>query len=186
MSERLSVAEVVRQFRSQLKRFIGNRVDSAEDTEDILQDVFYQLAEADQLMKPIEQISGWLYSVARNRIVDSYRKKRPSLISDYLSEGEEEEESIISDISEILISNSDTPEREYLKTMIWEELEKALSELPSEQRQAFELNELQGMSFKEMALLTGETESTLISRKRYAVLHLRIRLCNLYEELVTF
>lgn len=186
MSEKQSVAEVVRQFRSRLRSFIRQRVSSVEDSEDILQDIFYQLAEADQMSKPIEQISGWLYSVARNRIVDSYRKNRPTLLSEHAAYEDEDSEYALDDLSALLATSDDNPEFEYLKSIIWEELEKALAELPPEQRQAFELNELQGMSFKEMASLTGETENTLISRKRYAVLHLRERLFGLYQELVTF
>lgn len=185
LSEKATVAEVVRQFRSRLKSFIRQRVGTAEDAEDVLQDVFYQLADADGMMKPVEQMSGWLYAVARNRIIDQYRKKRPELIADQLIAGDEDDEAM-QDISDLLESPDDTPDKEYLKTMIWEEFERALSELPGEQRQAFELNEMQGMSFKEMAALTGETENTLISRKRYAVLYLRTKLVDLYDELVTF
>lgn len=184
LAKRPNITEVVKQLRVRLKGFIRKRVNSEEDAEDVLQDVFYQLAEADQMMKPIEQISAWLYTVARNRITDLYRKKKPESIGDFYSDREDED--ILSEIGDILVEDNNSPELEYLKSMIWVEMEKALSELPEEQRSVFEMNELQGMSFKEIAQLTGETENTLISRKHYAVLHLRKRLRELYDDLINF
>lgn len=183
LARRPDIAQVVKEFGSRLRGFIRKRVNSAEDSEDILQDVFYRLAEADQLMKPVEQLSGWLFTVARNRITDFYRKKRPDLPA----VGSEEEDEVILDELTGLMAGSDTsPELEYLRSMIWEELERALDELPPNQRTVFEMNEFEGMSFKEIAALTGETENTLISRKHYAVLHLRERLRDLYYELINF
>ena len=144
----------------------------------------YQLAEADLLMKPIEQVSAWLYKVARNRITDLYRKKKPELMSDFLYDDQDDD--AVTELSELLYDTGSTPETQYLQSLIWEELEKALSELPEEQRMVFELNELKGVSFNEIAELTGEPVNTLISRKRYAVLHLRERLRTLYNELLNF
>ncbi len=178
------ITEVVKLYGSRLKGFISKRVNSTEDAEDILQDVFYQLAEADQLMKPIEQISAWLYTVARNKITDLYRKKKPIPLAAVYTDDEEED--MLFEISDLLTNEDNSPETEYLKSLVWVELEKALAELPEEQRMVFELNELEGMPFKEIAQLTGETENTLISRKRYAVLHLRERLSDLYNELLNF
>lgn len=184
MTQQHPISEIIKNYGSRLKGFIRKRVNSAEDAEDVLQDVFYQLVEADQLLKPIEQISAWLYTVARNRITDLYRKKKPEPISEYFSE--EDEGDVFSEIKELLYDGGNTPETEYLKSLIWEELEKALEELPKEQRMVFEMNELQDISFKEIAKITGESENTLISRKRYAVLHLRERLKTLYNELINF
>jgi RNA polymerase sigma factor (sigma-70 family) len=185
LSQKPLVADLVKEFGGRLKGFIRNRVSSAEDSEDILQDVFYQLAAADQLMKPIDQISAWLYTVARNRITDLYRKKKPELLEEYESD-EDEEDGVLSEIGELLASSDDSPETAYLRSLVWVELEKALEELPPEQSSVFVMNELQDMSFKEIAGLTGEPENTLISRKRYAVLHLRERLNDLYDELINF
>jgi len=184
LTQQHPISEIIKNYGSRLKGFIRKRVNSAEDAEDVLQDVFYQLVEADQLLKPIEQISAWLYTVARNRITDLYRKKKPEPISEYFSE--EDEGDVFSEIKELLYDGGNTPETEYLKSLIWEELEKALEELPKEQRMVFEMNELQDISFKEIAKITGESENTLISRKRYAVLHLRERLKTLYNELINF
>lgn len=184
LTSKTHIDEVVKQLTSPLKGFIRNRVKSTEDAEDILQDVFYELAEADQLMRPIEQISAWLYTVARNRITDSYRKKKPEPIAEFYSDNEEDE--LFTEIQQLLTSPEDSPETEYLKSLIWTELDKALAELPPEQRLAFEWNELEGMSFRDISLMTGEPQNTLISRKRYAVLHLRERLGDLYEELINY
>jgi RNA polymerase sigma factor (sigma-70 family) len=182
LTQKPHIAEIVKEFNSRLKGFIRKRVNSAEDAEDILQDVFYQLAEADQLMKPIEQISAWLYTVARNRITDLYRKKKPEPLAEFQSDNDDDE--MFSDISDLLATSDNSPEIEYLKSLVWLELEKALAELPEEQRIVFELNELEGIPFREIAQMTGEPENTLISRKRYAVLHLRKRLQVLYNELI--
>jgi RNA polymerase sigma factor (sigma-70 family) len=184
LTNKPDIAEVVKKFGSRLKGFIRKRVNSAEDAEDILQDVFYQLAEANQLMKPIEQVSAWLYTVARNRITDLYRKKKPEPVAVFYSD--DDNESMLSEIGDLLIISDNSPDTEYLKSLIWIELEKALGELPEKQRFVFEMNELQGIPFKEIAQITGETENTLISRKRYAVLYLRERLQVLYDELLNF
>jgi RNA polymerase sigma factor (sigma-70 family) len=184
LTQKEHISAIVRNYGNRLKGFIRKRVNSIEDAEDILQDVFYQLAEADLLMKPIEQVSAWLYKVARNRITDLYRKKKPEAMSDFLYDDEDDD--AVTELSELLYDTGSTPETQYLQTLIWEELDKALNELPEEQRMVFELNELKGISFNEIAELTGQTINTLISRKRYAVLHLRERLKTLYNELVNF
>jgi RNA polymerase sigma factor (sigma-70 family) len=184
LTQKEHISEIVRNYGNRLKGFIRKRVRSTEDAEDILQDVFYQLAEADLVMKPIEQVTAWLYSVTRNRIIDLYRKKKPEPMSDILFDNQEED--MVSELSELLYETESTAESEYLQSLVWVELEKALDELPKEQRMVFEQNELKGMSFKEIAELTGETVNTLISRKRYAVLHLRERLQILYNELLNF
>jgi len=177
------LTEIVREYRSRLSGFIRKRVNSAEDAEDILQDVFYQLSEAEQLMKPVEQVSAWLFTVARNRITDLYRKKKPLTMDELL---DEEGEGLAEEISNLLASVEDSPETTYLKAMIWDELELALSELPQEQREVFELNEMEGIPFKALSETLGIPVNTLISRKRYAVLHLRGRLALLYNELLNF
>lgn len=182
LSTKQNISEIVKYFGSRLKWFIRKRVNSAEDAEDILQDVFYQLSEAGELMKPVEQISGWLFEVARNRITDLYRKNRPSLLSEIY----EEDDDALGEIGNLLFDNDNTPETEYLKNLIREELDKALRELPEEQRFAFVKNEIEGISFKELSASTGESVNTLISRKRYAVLFLRERLQNLYDELLNY
>jgi len=184
LAQKQNISEIVQHFGSRLKGFIRKRVRSTEDAEDILQDVFYQLAEADLLLKPIEQISAWLYKVARNRITDLYRKKKPEPMSNFLFDNQEDD--LISEFEELLFDIGNTPETEYLQSLFWIELEKALDELPPEQRMVFEQNEIKGISFKEIAEMTGETVNTLISRKRYAVLHLRERLQTLYNELLNF
>jgi RNA polymerase sigma factor (sigma-70 family) len=184
LTQKEHITEIIRNYGNRLKGFIRKRVNSVEDTEDILQDVFYQLAEADLLAKPIEQISAWLYKVARNRITDFYRKKKPEPMSDSLYDSEDDD--IVTELSELLYDTGSTPETQYLQSLLWEELEKALNELPVEQRIVFELNELKGISFNEIAELTGVPVNTLISRKRYAVLHLRERLKTLYNELIIF
>jgi RNA polymerase sigma factor (sigma-70 family) len=184
LTQKHNITGIIKDYGSRLKGFIRKRVHSIEDAEDILQDVFFQLAEADLLMKPIEHISGWLYTVARNRITDLYRKKKPEPMSGFLTDNDDED--AVSQIRELLYETGNTLETEYLQSLVWVELEKALDELPQEQRMVFEMNELQDISFKEIAKLTGETENTLISRKRYAVLHLRERLKTLYNELINF
>ena len=181
---KMNIPEIIKEYGGRLRGFIRKRVRSIEDAEDIFQEVFYQLTEADRLMKPIDQIAAWLYTVARNRITDSYRKKRTESLPEISSDNDEEV--FFGELSSVLFDNGSTPETEYLRSLIWDELEKALQELPPEQRQVFEMNELEGIPFKEISDLTGEAVNTLISRKRYAVLHLRERLEILYDELINF
>lgn len=181
MVNRIVVPDIIKEYQDRLKGFIRKRVHSLEDVEDVLQDVYYQLTLADMLMKPIDQISSWLFTVARNRITDLYRKKKPELLAEYDTE---DEENVLGEINEIFIGNDNSPESDYLNEVILSEVHKALQELPVEQREAFELTEIHGLSFKEISEQTGETVNTLISRKRYAVLHLRERLKTFYNEII--
>lgn len=179
----ISMSEVgrgVEKERGRLLNYIKKQVRNADDAEDILQDVLYEYAESSFLFKPIEQVSAWLYAVARNRITDLFRKKKNVAESD-LENGKEGEASF-SEFFSALLDESADPELEYSRQVLLEELELALEELPTEQKEAFERNELEGISFKQMARESGETVNTWISRKRYAVLHLRKRLRNIYTE----
>ena len=176
------VADIFRKYQAQLKGFISRRVSSKEDSEDILQNVFYQFMKNDQADNPIEQISAWLYSVARNQIIDRSRKHREEEMP-YLS-GYDEDGTFLKELSELMPDEDQSPEMDYLRAMVWEELENALLELPDEQRTVFELTELEGVPFKEIAESTGIPVNTLISRKRYAVLFLRKRLSSLYDEIL--
>jgi RNA polymerase sigma factor (sigma-70 family) len=182
--ERLNIADIIKNQGKRLQGFIRKRVPQREDADDILQDVYSQLVEADRLMKPIDQISAWLFTVARNRITDLYRKKKTVAMPETLSETEEE--SFYEELSELLFDNGSTPETEYLRALVWTELEKAMEELPEEQRLVFELTEMKGMSFKAIAEQSGVAVNTLISRKRYAVLYLRERMMLIYDELINF
>ena len=182
LSKEQDVSDIFKKYQVQLKNYIAKKVLSKEDSEDILQNVFYQLSKIDLIEKPIEQISAWLYSVANNQIIDRSRKHREVELP-YIKT-EDNEELFLTEITNLLSDDKASPENELLHTLIWDELETALSELPAEQREVFELTELDGFSFKEISEATGITVNTLISRKRYAVLHLRERLRNLYEELL--
>jgi RNA polymerase sigma factor (sigma-70 family) len=173
------ISEVVKREQSRLRNFIRRRVPDPRDAEDILQDVFYELVEANRLLMPIEHVTGWLFRVARNRISDLFRKKRPEIFSDAVVEGEDGEMLAFEDL---LPSPDAGPEALYLRTVLLDELESAVDELPEEQREVFVAHELEGRSFKEMAAETGVSVNTLLSRKRYAVLHLRERLQNIYDE----
>lgn len=179
-----NINEIVIGYSSRLRGFIRKRVSSAEDADDILQDVFYQLAEADNYLKPIDQITSWLYTVARNKITDWYRKKREEPLLEI--SGDDETDSILAEIGELMFDNGSTPETEYLRSLIWLELDDALTFLPEEQRIVFEMTEMKGLSFKELSNQTGVSVNTLLSRKRYAVLYLRKRLQVLYDELLNF
>jgi RNA polymerase sigma factor (sigma-70 family) len=180
--QKMNSKDVVDTYRAKLTGFIRKRVKRLEDAEDIVQDVFYQLADAERLLKPIDEVAAWLYTVARNRITDHYRKKRPELLNEILLE--DDEDGLQEDLNTLAGANDDTPESEYLNSIIWEELTEALAELPSEQREVFEMTEFDGFSYKEIAEITGEPVNTLISRKRYAVVHLREKLGYLYDELI--
>jgi RNA polymerase sigma factor (sigma-70 family) len=151
------------------------------DAEDITQEVWYQLSRVVEL-DSIEQISGWLFRVARNRITDQYRKQKPELLEDFAYENEDGD----LNFKEILLATSDIPEDEDLKELFWEELFKALDELPENQKNVFIWNELEDETFQEIADRTGENIKTLISRKRYAVQHLRKRLQSLYSEFLSY
>ena len=173
------ISEVVKREQSRLRNFIRRRVPDPRDAEDILQDVFYELVEANRLLMPIEHVTGWLFRVARNRITDLFRKKRPESFGDSAAADEEGE---VLEIEDLLPSPDAGPEALYLRSVLLDELELAVDELPEEQREVFVAHELEGHSFKEMAAETGVGVNTLLSRKRYAVLHLRERLQSVYDE----
>lgn len=175
-----SIAEALKQYGSRLFGFIRSRVRTNEEAEDILQDVWYQFSSIVDL-ESIEQVNAWLHRVARNKITDSYRKKKADLLGDQLMEELEEDEFAL---RELLTTEVDVPEIENLKEIFRKELFEALADLPPNQQQVFIWNELEDMTFQEMADLTGENIKTLISRKRYAVQHLRERLLPLYNELI--
>jgi len=176
-----NISNTIKDMSKRLFNFIKQRVASNEDAEDILQDVFYQFAGNPE---PIEQTTAWLYKVARNKITDSYRKQKLPLADDVLQTSESDEDSF--DWKEMMFSNDTTPETEYLRNLFWEELKAALDELPAAQRDVFIQNEIDGIAFKDMAAASGESVATLISRKRYAVLHLRSRLSVLKDELLNY
>jgi RNA polymerase sigma factor (sigma-70 family) len=164
------ISEVVRREQSRLRRFIRRRVPDPADAEDILQDVFSKLVEANRLLMPIDHVTGWLFRVARNRIVDLFRKRRPEAGEDLL------------ELEEMLPSPDAGPEALYARNVLLDELELAIDELPEEQRSVFVAHEFEGRSFKELAAQTGVNVNTLLSRKRYAVRYLRERLKAIYEE----
>jgi RNA polymerase sigma factor (sigma-70 family) len=174
------ISEVVKREQSRLRHFIRRRVPDPRDAEDILQDVFYELVEANRMLMPIDHVTGWLFRVARNRIIDLFRKKKPERFSDTAVADENDE---IQKLEDLLPSPDAGPEALYARTVLLEELESAVDELPAEQREVFVAHELEGRSFKEMAADTGVSVNTLLSRKRYAVRHLRERLQSVYDEL---
>ncbi len=174
------ISEVVKREQSRLRNFIRRRVPDQVDAEDILQEVFYELVEANRLLMPIEHITGWLFRVARNRITDLFRKKKPGSFSDTAVAHDEDDELLR--FEDLLPSPDAGPDALYARNVLLDELESALDELPEEQREVFVAHELEGRSFKEMSAETGVSVNTLLSRKRYAVLHLRERLQNIYDE----
>lgn len=173
------ISEIVAEQRARLRNFIRRRVPDPRDAEDILQDVFYELVEANRLLMPIEHVTGWLFRVARNRIIDLFRKKKPEGLS---AAAVADDEGELLRIEDLLPSPDEGPEALYVRNVLLDELELALDELPDEQRDVFVAHELEGRSFKEMAAETGVGVNTLLSRKRYAVLHLRERLRSIYNE----
>jgi RNA polymerase sigma factor (sigma-70 family) len=175
------ISAAVEKEQSRLRNFIRRRVPDPGDAEDILQDVLYELVEAYRLMKPIEQAGAWLFRVARNRITDRFRKKKAMLVSD-LAQVEEDGE--MSSLEELLPSPDAGPEAAYARSLLLEELEDALEELPDEQREVFIAHEFEGRSFKELAAESGVSVNTLLSRKHYSVLYLRERLREIYDDLM--
>jgi len=174
------ISEVVAEQRGRLRNFIRSRVPDPSDAEDIVQEVFYELVEANRLLMPIEHVTGWLFRVARNRITDLFRKKKPVAFSGAAVEDEDGE---LLRIEDLLPSPDAGPEAVYFRNVLLDELEFALGELPSEQREVFVAHELEGRSFKELSTESGVSVNTLLSRKRYAVLHLRERLQSIHDEL---
>jgi len=180
MTERdRQISEIIAEERSRLRNFIRRRVPDPRDAEDILQDVFYELVEANRLLMPIEHVTGWLFRVARNRITDLFRKKKPETFSDAAVEDEDGE---LLQLEDLLPSPDAGPEALYFRNVLLDELEFALGELPDEQREVFVAHELEGRSFKELSAESGVNVNTLLSRKRYAVLHLREQLQGIYDE----
>ena len=173
------ISEVVSKQGSRLRNFIRRRVPNDADAEDLLQEVFYELVEANRLLMPIEYVTGWLFQVARNRITDLFRKKKPETFSDTAVADKNGE---LLSIEDLLPSADAGPEAAYLRNEMLEELELALAELPEEQRSVVMAHEIQGRSFKELSRETGVSINTLLSRKRYAVLHLRERLQSIHDE----
>lgn len=174
------IADVVRREQRRLRHFIRRRVPDPADAEDILQDVFYKLVEANRLLMPIDHVTAWLFRVTRNRITDFFRKKIPMRVDEAFAGGEDEE---LLSLDDLLPSPDAGPEAEYARKMLLEELEAAVNELPAEQRAVFVAHEIEGRSFKEIADETGVPINTLLSRKRYAVQRLRRRLQSIYDEL---
>jgi RNA polymerase sigma factor (sigma-70 family) len=173
------ISEIISEERSRLRNFIRRRVPDPSDVEDIVQEVFYELVEANRRLMPIEHLTGWLYRVARNRITDLFRKQKPEGFSDAAVEDEDGD---LLQIEDLLPSPDAGPEALYVRNLLFEELELALDELPEEQREVFVAHELEGRSFKELSAESGVNVNTLLSRKRYAVLHLRERLQRIYDE----
>ena len=176
------ITEVFKREQTRLRNFIRRRVPDLRDAEDILQDVFYELVEANRLLMPIEHITGWLFRVAHNRITDLFRKKKPESLSDAAISGDAEEDDERLRLEDLLPSPDAGPDALYARNVLLDALELAVAELPEEQRAVFVAHELEGRSFREMAAETGVSVNTLLSRKRYAVLHLRERLQNVYDE----
>ncbi|GKX64460.1 RNA polymerase sigma factor SigZ [Pragia fontium] len=175
-------ADTLSKYYRQLRAFIRKRVMTADEAEDIVQTVFYQLAKADSLLSPIEHLTGWLYKTARHQIIDEGRKKKEVLLDDYLADSDDDDD--INDLISLLAIDNSSPESEYLQNIFWGELEQALALLPEEQRQAFEMTELHGLSFSELAEQTGCNINTLMARKRYAVMFLRTYLADVYQDML--
>ncbi len=176
------ISEAVERERGRLRNFIRKRVRDEADAEDILQDVFYELVETYRLLKPVEQVGAWLFRVARNRIIDLFRKRKTGSLEDEFSGSVAEDDA--PRLDDLLPSPEAGPEAEYARSVLLDELDAALDELPEEQREVFVANELEGRSFKDLAAETGVSINTLLSRKHYAVLHLRERLREIHEDFI--
>ena len=173
------ISETVEREQTRLRNFIRRRVADQRDAEDILQEVFYEFVEAYRLMKPIEQVSGWLFRVARNRIIDLFRRRKPGSLSDPVTVGDDGEELLLQDL---LPSRDFGPDAAYARSVLLSELDDALDELPDQQREVFIAHEVEGRSFKDLSAATGVSVNTLIARKHRAVLHLRRRLQAIHDE----
>lgn len=173
------ISEIIAGERSRLRNFIRRRVPDDADAEDIVQEVWYELVEANRLLMPIDHVTGWLFRVARNRITDLFRKKKPEAFSDVSIEDEHGE---LLRIEDLLPSPDAGPEALYFRSVLLDELELAIDELPDEQSEVFIAHEVDGRSFKELSAESGVNINTLLARKRYAVLHLRERLQSIYDE----
>jgi RNA polymerase sigma factor (sigma-70 family) len=171
------ISEALERDESRLRSFIRKHVTDTSEAEDILQDVFYELLEAYRLMKPIEHVTAWLFRVARNRMIDLFRRKKPSSLNSPVSTEEDDET-----LEDLLPSADGGPEAAYARNLLLDALDEALEELPDAQREVFIAHELMGRSFKEISAETGLSVNTLLSRKHYAVTHLRQRLQSIYED----
>jgi RNA polymerase sigma factor (sigma-70 family) len=178
-----NIIKAVSDYGKGLFNFIRGKVSTEADAEDILQDVWYQLSNIDD-SDEIEQLRGWLFKVARNKIIDKSRKKTEQLIDDLVSEGEDDEDGF--NFADILLFDGNDPESEYIKDLFWDELFAALDELPENQKQVFTWNELEDKTLQQIADETGEKLKTIISRKGYAVKYLRGRLQTLYNEFLDY
>lgn len=173
------IAQAMERDGSRLRNYIRKYVVNRETTEDILQEVFCELIEAYRLVKPIEQVSAWLFRVARNRIIDRFRSRKVESLSQ-AKYGDDDEDAV--SLEDLLPSPESGPEAAYARAVLLEEIDEALENMPEEQRSVFVAHEWEGYSFKELSAETGVSVNTLLSRKRYAVLHLRRRLRSIYEE----
>jgi len=176
------IFDVIAKERPRLRNFIRRRVPDEADVEDLVQEVFFELVQAHRLLKPIDYVTGWIYTVARNRITDLFRKRKPQPFADLAIEGEDGE---LLNFEDMLPSSEAGPEALYIRGVIFDALEAAIAELPADQREVFIAHEFEGRSFKELAEETGINFNTLLARKRYAVRHLRERLQTVYDELST-
>ena len=184
MAEQQSNVKIVQTFGKESKRllnFIKQRVPTNEDAEDILQDVMYEFVNTFRVLKPVEQVASWLFTVARNRITDFYRKKRPDLLDDQTFSYKDDGETL--SLSDMLPASDGSPESKMMNDLIMTNITESLKKLPKEQREVFIMHELEDKSFQEIAEITGANVNTLLSRKRYAVIFLRSELQGLYEEL---
>jgi RNA polymerase sigma factor (sigma-70 family) len=176
-----AIEKTVIRERGRLLSFIRKRVANEEEAEDILQDVFFQFVEAYRAIESIERVTSWLFSVARNKIIDRYRKKKPEPLRRNIAQRDPDEETLM--LEDILPDLTHHQDDELMRSVIVNAIAEALDELPEAQRQVFVWHQFEDKSFKEISALTGETVNTLLSRKRYAILHLRERLQTLYNEL---
>ena len=179
MSQDRRIAAAVLRERDRLLRFIRRRIDDASEAEDILQEALTELVAAERLAQPVEQVGAWLMRVARNRTIDRFRRKRPQLLAERVGGAPEDEERVL---DELLPAADGTPETEAMRALLLREIEAALAELPGEQREVFLAQELDGVTFRELAARSGLSINTLLSRKRYAVLQLRRRLQPIYDD----
>jgi len=173
------ISQAMARDEPRLRNFIRKHVADTGDAEDILQEVFYELLEAYRLMKPVEHVTAWLFRVARNRMIDLFRKNRPDSLNEPVSSAEDGDALLLEDL---LPSAAAGPEALYARNLLLEALEDAIEELPEAQREVFVAHELTGLSFKEISAATGVSVATLLSRKHYAVLHLRRRLQSIYDD----
>jgi len=174
------ISEAIDREQARLRNFIRRRVADQDDAEDVLQDVFYELVEAYRMLNPVEHVTAWLFRVARNRITDLFRQRKREASRNEPATMTTEGETL--QLEELLPSSDAGPEAAYARSVLLEELEAALDELPDEQREVFIAHEVMGQSFKELAAQTGTSVNTLLSRKHYAVLHLRERLEAIHSE----